>query len=142
MQFSSGKNPFITLLPLDRGPPSTNKKSELTPDFEEDWEDAVFSSTTPIKIYVAKDVCKEMNLGTEETPQIIKICKKISNTEWKYCYNFFKRNIQVFAWTYKDLRGVPPEVCEHKIVLEEGVAPVRQRQYRMNPNTPSWSKKK
>jgi transposase InsO family protein len=82
---------------------------------------------------VAKDVCKEMNLGTDEVPKIIKVYEKISHTEWKYWYNFFKRNIHVFAWTYKDLRGVPPEVCEHKIVLEEGVAPVRQRQYRMNP---------
>lgn len=39
-----------------------------------------------------------------------------------------KRNIQVFAWTYKDLR----DVCEHKIGLDEGVAPVRQRHYKMN----------
>ena len=28
---------------------------------------------------------------------------------------------------------MPPEVCEHKIILEEGVMPVRQRQYQMNP---------
>jgi hypothetical protein len=35
--------------------------------------------------------------------------------------------------TYKDLRGVPPEICEHKIVLEEGTTPVQQRQYIMNP---------
>lgn len=47
--------------------------------------------------------------------------------------NFFKRNIKVVAWTYKDLRGVPLEVCEHKIVLEDGTTPVRKRQYHMNP---------
>ena len=56
----------------------------------------------------------------------------MSKTKWQYWYNFFKNNIKVFAWTYKDLRGVPPEVCQHKIVLEEGTAPVRQKQHRMN----------
>ena len=104
---------------------SPEEKTEVAPALEEDWEDAMFSSSTPIKSYVAKDVCKEMNLGTEEIPKIIKIYEKISNIEWKYWFNFFKRNMQVFAWTYKDLRGVPPEVCEHKIVLEEGATPVR-----------------
>ena len=93
----------------------------------------MFSYDAPIKSYVSKDVDKEMNLGTEEVPKIIKIYAKLSKTEWKYWYNFFKMNIKVFAWTYKDLRGVPPEVCQHKIVFEEDAAPVRQRQYCMNP---------
>ena len=47
--------------------------------------------------------------------------------------NFFTNEKDAFAWTYRDLKGIPPEVCQHKIVLEEGVKPVRQRQYRMNP---------
>ena len=31
------------------------------------------------------------------------------------------------------MRGVAPEICQHKIILEEGTTPVRQRQYTMNP---------
>ena len=58
---------------LGKGQPPTKKKPELAPTFEEDWEDAMFSSPTLIKSYVAKDVCKEMNLGTEEVPKIIKV---------------------------------------------------------------------
>ena len=103
------------------------------PSFEEEWEDAMFSYNAPIKSYVSKDVYKEMNLGTEEVPNNIKVHEKLFKIEWQYWHNFFKRNIKVFAWTYKDLRGVLPEVCEHKIVLEEGTAPVIQRQYHMNP---------
>lgn len=34
------------------------------------------------------------------------------------------------------MRGVPPEICEHKIILEEIATPVRQRQYIMNPKYP------
>ena len=30
----------------------------------------------------------------------------------------------VFAWTYKDLKGVPLELCVHHIPLIEGVLPI------------------
>ena len=39
----------------------------------------------------------------------------------------------VFAWDYSDLKGVSPELCQHKIDLLEGTYPIRQRQYRLNP---------
>ena len=38
-----------------------------------------------------------------------------------------------FAWLCKDLKGIPPEVCQHHIILEEGAKPIRQRQCRLNP---------
>ena len=39
----------------------------------------------------------------------------------------------VFAWNYSDLKGVLPQLCEHKIELQDGAYPIRQRQYRLNP---------
>jgi hypothetical protein len=39
----------------------------------------------------------------------------------------------VFAWTPTDLEGIPSELGEHAIDLQEGAVPVRQRQYRLNP---------
>lgn len=39
----------------------------------------------------------------------------------------------VFAWSYKDLKGIPPDLGEHKIELMEGAKPMRQRPYHMNP---------
>jgi hypothetical protein len=41
----------------------------------------MFSSSKPIKSYMAKDVCNEMDLDTEEAPKIFKIYEKISHTE-------------------------------------------------------------
>ena len=38
-----------------------------------------------------------------------------------------------FAWSYKDLKGVKPEICQHYIDLEPGTKPVCQRQRRTNP---------
>jgi hypothetical protein len=89
------------------------------------WESTMFESDQPVKNYVVKNVCKDMDLSDNDTPRIIKVYEKITDVEWKFWRDFFKRNIKVFAWTYKDLRGVPPEICEHKIVLEEGTTPVR-----------------
>ena len=40
----------------------------------------------------------------------------------------------VFAWTYKDLKGVSPELCVHRISLVEGVVLVWKQSYRMNKN--------
>lgn len=39
----------------------------------------------------------------------------------------------VFAWSPKDLKGIPPYLGEHRIDLVEGAIRVRQRQYMLNP---------
>jgi hypothetical protein len=40
----------------------------------------------------------------------------------------------VFAWNYKDFKGIPREICEQKIELVANAQPINQRKYRMNPN--------
>jgi hypothetical protein len=35
---------------------------------------------------------------------------------------------------YKELRGIPKETCEYKTKLIVDVQPIKQRQYKMNPN--------
>jgi hypothetical protein len=40
----------------------------------------------------------------------------------------------VFAWSYKDLKGLPKEICEHKIELVANAQPIKQIQYIMNSN--------
>lgn len=49
-------------------------------------------------------------------------------------FKIFTEYKDIFAWTYKDLKGVPPELCVHRILLVLGAVPVRQRPYRMNKN--------
>jgi hypothetical protein len=41
--------------------------------------------------------------------------------------------VLVFAWSYKNLKGVLPKICEHHIHLEEVATLVCQRQRRLNP---------
>jgi hypothetical protein len=39
----------------------------------------------------------------------------------------------VFAWSYKELKGILREICEHKIQLMANAQPIKQKQYKMNP---------
>jgi len=57
----------------------------------------------------------------------------MTKVELQYWYKFFKIHKSSFAWSYADLKGVPPKICEHKIDSELDAKPVRQRQYKMNP---------
>ncbi len=40
----------------------------------------------------------------------------------------------VFAWTYKNLKGIPPELAQHIIELDITIPPALQAMYKLNPN--------
>ncbi len=40
----------------------------------------------------------------------------------------------VFAWTYKDLKGIPIELAQHKIELDIIIPLAHQARYILNPN--------
>ena len=44
----------------------------------------------------------------------------------------FKEYRDVFAWSYKDLKGVDPNICKHTIPLKAYAKPSRQRPYTYN----------
>jgi hypothetical protein len=40
----------------------------------------------------------------------------------------------IFAWTYKNLKGIPPKLAQHKIELDINIPLAHQAKYRLNPN--------
>ena len=44
-----------------------------------------------------------------------------------------EKHVGVFAWTYKDLKGIKPELCQHYIDLEPEARLVCQQPRRTNP---------
>jgi hypothetical protein len=40
----------------------------------------------------------------------------------------------VFAWTYKDLKCIPPKLAQQKIELDSLIPPTHQTMYGLNPN--------
>ncbi len=46
----------------------------------------------------------------------------------------FKEFKDVFAWTYKDLKGIPLELVQHKIELDTSIPLAHQTKYILNVN--------
>jgi hypothetical protein len=40
----------------------------------------------------------------------------------------------VFAWTYKDIKGIPLDLTHHRIELDTTIPPTHQARYKLNPN--------
>jgi len=80
-----------------------------------------------------EDLVKNLNLGTPEYPKLVKIAKDLGEYKGKVKELLLKFK-DVFAFTYKDMKGIPPHICEHEIELQPEAKPVRQMRYRMNPN--------
>jgi hypothetical protein len=40
----------------------------------------------------------------------------------------------VFAWTYKDQKGIPLELTQHKNELDTTISSAHQARYKINPN--------
>ena len=77
-------------------------------------------------------VCQEINLGTKDHPQSVKVYDGIQGQELQNWTEFIRKHKSAFAWTYADLGGIPAEIAEHRIVLEEDARPIWQRQHRLN----------
>ena len=75
-----------------------------------------------------------MNLGDEAEPKNILVGDNWDPVLKVAIVKIFLEYKDVFAWTYNDLKGVPPELCVHCIPLIEGAVPVQKRPYRMNKN--------
>jgi hypothetical protein len=110
------------------------QESEVEPPYQTDSEELTenMSHAHLPSLKPPKSTCVDMNLGTEKKPKNIRVYSGLTPEKTQEWLQFFKDTQEVFAWTYKDLQGVPPDICQHQIVLEASAKPVRQRQYRMN----------
>ncbi|GJV82051.1 reverse transcriptase domain-containing protein [Tanacetum coccineum] len=61
------------------------------------------------------------------------ISKDLSQEEKTSLINVLKNRKQAIAWKLSDIRGIDPEFCSHKILLEDDFEPSVQHQRRVNP---------
>nr|GFA53477.1 reverse transcriptase domain-containing protein [Tanacetum cinerariifolium] len=80
-------------------------------------------------------------LGENEKWPVI-ISKDLSINEKSTLINVFKSRKKAIAWKLTDIRGIDPEFCSHKILLEEDYSPKVQSQRRVNPKFMTSSRKK
>nr|GFB84829.1 reverse transcriptase domain-containing protein [Tanacetum cinerariifolium] len=70
------------------------------------------------------------------------IAKDLSSNEKTALINVFKTQKKAIAWKLTDIKGIDPEFCSHKILLEEDYSPKVQSQRRVNPKIHDVIKKK
>nr|GFC88993.1 reverse transcriptase domain-containing protein [Tanacetum cinerariifolium] len=61
------------------------------------------------------------------------IAKDLSFNEKTDLINVLKTRKKAIAWKLTDIKGIDPEFCSHKILLEEDYSPKVQSQRRVNP---------
>ncbi len=84
-------------------------------------------------VHFEQEHCETINIGTKNqlVEMIIKadiICEELERK-----LNFFETNKIIYAWNYIDLKRVPPDICQHWIILEDGAIPIQQCPHQLNP---------
>ncbi|GJY49471.1 hypothetical protein Tco_0439427 [Tanacetum coccineum] len=69
--------------------------------------------------------------GNDKLPVII--AKDLKNEEKAAPIKVLKSHKRVIAWKLSDIKGINPEFCTHKILMEEDYEPTVQHQRRVNP---------
>ncbi|GKA37997.1 reverse transcriptase domain-containing protein [Tanacetum coccineum] len=69
--------------------------------------------------------------GTDKLPVII--AKDLKDEEKAALIKVLKSHKQAIAWKLSDIKGINPEFCTHKILMEDDFKPAVQHQRRVNP---------
>ncbi len=76
----------------------------------------------------------KLNLGIEANPSCIKVNGQLTKETTEELQTLFNELKDVFAWTYKDLKGIPSKLAQHIIELHTLIPPTHQARYKLNPN--------
>ncbi|GJV32263.1 reverse transcriptase domain-containing protein [Tanacetum coccineum] len=133
------------LLNSDPLPPHPNQ-SDYLPENQRDLKvvEPKKSSIEYAASYEPKDEIPEVELKElpphleyaflEENNKLpVIISKDLSQDEKTSLINVLKNQKQAIAWKLSDIRGIDPEFCSHKILLEDDYEPSVQHQRRVNP---------
>jgi len=85
------------------------------------------------KLQADEEEVESCNLGDSLVPKMVKISKFLSvDMKTKYI-EMMKRFIDVFAWSYVDLKQYDSSIIQHTIPIKENEKPFKQKLRRINP---------
>ena len=67
------------------------------------------------------------------TQKFLKLFKKLPAKEKEGCVNLMKKCMDVFAWSYEDLKEYDTSIIQHTIPIKPGEKPFMQKLRRINP---------
>ncbi len=75
----------------------------------------------------------KINLGSKKNLQV-KINSNLKHVTSNQLVELLKEFKNIFAQTYKDLKGIPLDVTQHQIELDASIPLAHQARYQLNPN--------
>jgi hypothetical protein len=79
------------------------------------------------------DELVEINLGTEDVPWPTFVSASLTSEEREKYWEFLMEFCDCFAWSYKEMSGLDPQVATHKLAIDPKFWPVKQRPRRFRP---------
>ena len=79
------------------------------------------------KIEPMEPTLETLNLGNNENSRLIKIGSILVEKERKYLKELPTKFQEVFAWSYKDMSGIDPEIAQHHVDTHAHMVPVKQK---------------
>ena len=80
--------------------------------------------------YEGLEDAKQVDLALEgEEPRKVWIATDLSPEEEALFISTLREYRDVFAWSYKDLKGVDPTICQHTTPMKDTAKPSQQRPY-------------
>nr|GFD03202.1 reverse transcriptase domain-containing protein [Tanacetum cinerariifolium] len=126
------------LLNNDPEPPSSNQK-DYFPSVHKDLKvvepknNQSFDDEPPeVELKELPTHLEYAFLGENEKCPVI-ISKDLSSNEKSALINVLKSRKKAIAWKLTNIKGIDPEFCSHKILLEDDFSPKVQTQRRVNP---------
>jgi hypothetical protein len=75
----------------------------------------------------------ECNIGTKKDTKFVKVSSSLSREKGDEYAKLLKEFVDVFSWTYEDLRTYDTSIIEHKIPLKEEAKPLGKKLRQINP---------
>ena len=106
-------------------------------------EDRTIKFQTPQRIkpqqqgesYDGPEEAKRVDLAIPgEEPRPVYIATDLLPEEEEQLLSTLQEYKDIFAWSYKDLKGVDPSICQYTIPMKEDAKPRKQRPYTYNDN--------
>ncbi len=76
----------------------------------------------------------KFNLGTYVKPHMMKINAQLETCKVSKVEHLLKEFRDIFAWTYEDLKRIPPQLTQHKVDLDTIIPSTHRPKQRLNPN--------
>ena len=74
-----------------------------------------------------------VNLGVGEERKEVKVGTGMTTSVWDELVVLLQNYQDIFAWSYQDMPGLNPDNVQHRLPLNPGCSPIKQKLRSMKP---------